>query len=353
MPVPTDEQAKDALLFAAKLYAAEGVTTVHDNFFSLATPYFHKAYFDLAASGRMPLRIKIWPYMPNLRISSRVSRALFESNDRYPDSKIKELIFFERESPKLFSSLWGGFKVAVDGGGPTSHWYSKPGVCLHTTEELQKMFRLFHRGSHQVSTHAVGDNAVDLILDAIEAAQKEHPRKDCRHRIEHALSPGANTLERIKRLGVVVSTHPQWFYSWGDKWSGLKFREQFFGVIPLHSYLNMDIPLAMGADPPAFPVHKPQLALSEAVTRVTQKGYTFDDAESISIQEALKIQTMGSAYAGFQEGEIGSIEKGKRADMVIWEKDFYSVPPKEIKEFSAEITVVGGKVVYNKNSGPS
>jgi predicted amidohydrolase YtcJ len=349
MPVPDDDKAEDALLFAARLYAAEGVTAVHDNFFSLGSPYFHKAYFELAALEKMPLRIKLWAYMPNFHISTRVFQSLFESKDFHPKSKIKDLIFYNRENPKLFTSLWGGFKMAVDGGGPTSHWYRNPGVCLHKPEELYNMFKLFHQAGHQVSVHAVGDNAVDLMLDIIEAANRDYPREGHRHRIEHALSPKTYSLERMNRLGVVISTHPQWFFAWGDKWTGLKMREDFFGVIPLKSFLKSNISLAMGADPPAFPVYKPQVALAEAVNRVTQGGYHFDPAESITIQEALKIQTMGSAYAGFQENEIGSIEKGKLADMVIWDRDFYTVPPDKIKDVKAEMTILGGKIVYRCN----
>ena len=211
------------------------------------------------------------------------------------------------------------------------------------------MFKLFHQAGHQVSVHAVGDNAVDLMLDIIEAANRDYPREGHRHRIEHALSPKTYSLERMNRLGVVISTHPQWFFAWGDKWTGLKMREDFFGVIPLKSYLKSNISLAIGADPPAFPVYKPQVALAEAVNRVTQGGYHFDPAESITIQEALKIQTMGSAYAGFQENEIGSIEKGKLADMVIWDRDFYTVPPDKIKDVKAEMTILGGKIVYRYN----
>jgi predicted amidohydrolase YtcJ len=352
MPVADQEQAKDALLYAAQLYAAEGVTTVHDNFLSLGRPHFHKAYFELAQSGEMPLMIKLWPYMSNSYVASRVSHMLFESKRIYPESKIKELIFYNREDPELFASLWGGFKMAVDGGGPTSHWYQRPGFCLHTNDELQKMFKILHRTGHQVSVHAVGDKAVDLILDAIEAGLQEVSREDHRHRIEHALSPQTNSLKRMKRMGVLVSTHPQWFFAWGDKWTGLKRREDYFGVIPLRSYLKRGIPVAIGADPPAFPVYQPQVALSEAVTRITRGGYLFDSAESLSIQEALRIQTMGSAYAGFQENEIGSIEKGKLANMVVWSRDFYAIPPVEIKDVKAELTMLKGKIVYKSNSTP-
>ena len=76
-----------------------------------------------------------------------------------------------------------------------------------------------------------------------------------------------------------------------------------------------------------------------------------DSAESITIQEALKMQTMGSAYAAFQEKEIGSIETGKLADMVVWDRDYYSVSKDGIKDIQAVMTLVGGKIVYEKKGG--
>jgi predicted amidohydrolase YtcJ len=292
----------------------------------------------------MPVRIKIWPYFANFDVASRVFKALFESDELHPASRIKELILFKKEFPPLFTSLWGGFKMAVDG---VPLWHANPqGFPMHKTEELHKMFKLFHRADHQVSIHASGDRAVDLILDAIEAALKEHPRQDHRHRIEHAICPQPISLERIKRLGVVVSTHPQFIFAWGDKWGGLKNRK---GVIPLKSYLKKGIPVAIGADPPAFPIYQPQVALWEAGARITKDGYLFDPAESISIQEVLRVQTMGSAYSGFQEKEIGSIEKGKLADMVVWNRDFYTIPKDQIKDVKAILTIVGGKIVHEKN----
>jgi predicted amidohydrolase YtcJ len=348
MPVPDDAQAKDALLYAANLYAAEGVTTVHDNFFALTESHFHKAYFELAQTRKMPLRIKLWPYMPNFYAASRVVPALFESEARFQQSPLKVLIKYEREHPALFSSLWGGFKLAVDGGGRTAMWYRNPGALpLHKMDELNNMVCLFHRAGHQVSVHAVGDKAVDVILDAFETAQRQYPRDNPRHRIEHSLSPERKSLDRMKKLGIVVSTHPQWLFGWGDKAAGLKRLDRNGrGVIPVKSYLNNDIPLAFGADPPAFPLYQPQVALAGAVRRRTRKGYAFDSGESVSIQKALKCQTMGSAYAGFQEREIGSIEQGKLADLVVWDRDLYAVSSAEIQGVKAEVTMVGGEIVY-------
>jgi len=346
MPLPDEGQSREALLYAARRYAAEGVTTVHDNFFSLGTPHFHRAYFETVRSGQMHLRIKLWSYIPNAYIGKRVQYALFESDELYPRSKIKDLISYKRESPELFNSLWGGFKMAVDGAGG-GLWYFNPyAIPLHKPEELHKMFGIFHKAGHHVSVHAVGNQAVDQLLDAIEASLKEQPREDHRHRIEHALGPQTNSIERMKRLGIVICTHPQWLFGWGDKWQGLQRREDQIGVIPLRSYLKAGITVALGADPPAFPIYKPQFALWQAGARLTRGGYRFDPAEGISIQEALRAQTMGGAHAGFQEKEIGSIEKGKEADMVVWDRDFYTIPQDEIRNVKAELTMVGGKIVH-------
>lgn len=344
MPDPDRRQSQDALLFAANLYAAEGVTTVHDNFFALNQANFQKAYFELTRSLRMPLRIKIWPYIGNHRTASWLVNELFGSGK----SEGVELAVYKRRYSKLFDSLWGGFKMAVDGGGTTSLWYDNPNALpMHRMAELHSMFELFHRAGHQVSVHAVGDKAVDLMLDVIEAAHKGHPKANLRHRIEHALCPRTHSLERIQRLGVVISTHPQWFFYWGD---GMRFQRKLERegqkTMPLKSYLRNGVIVAIGADPPAFPLYQPQLALWQAVARTTRGGYRFDRGESLSIQEALRMQTMGSAYAAFQEKELGSIEKGKLADMAVWDKDFYTISEEEIKDTKAEVTFVGGKIIY-------
>lgn len=116
-------------------------------------------------------------------------------------------------------------------------------------------------------------------------------------------------------------------------------------------YPYAKITSAFGADPPAFPLYQPQIALWQATKRTTKAGVRLDSAESISIQKALRIQTMGSAYAGFQEREIGSIETGKLADMVVWDSDYYTVSTDQIKDVKAVMTFVGGKIMYEKRNG--
>jgi len=121
-------------------------------------------------------------------------------------------------------------------------------------------------------------------------------------------------------------------------------------AIPLKSYLYYGIPVALGVDPSAFPLYEPQVALWQALNRTTKGGYRLDAAESISIQEALRMQTMGSAYAGFQEKEFGSLEPGKFADLVVWNRDYYRIPPNETKDVKAMLTLMGEKIVH-ENKG--
>jgi predicted amidohydrolase YtcJ len=172
--------------------------------------------------------------------------------------------------------------------------------------------------------------------------------KDHRHRVEHALSPTATALEQMAEHGIAVCTHPQWIYKWVDRARLLKFLDRERGVIPLKSYLQHNISVAFGADPPAFPRYQPQLALWQAAARITKHNNQFNTAEAIPVKTALRLQTMGSAYAGFQEKELGSIEKGKCADFAVWKDDFYKAPVDRVKDIQAEMTIVNGKVIYDR-----
>lgn len=349
IPAPNERQMKRVIGHAAELYSREGVTSVHDNFFmvtGMSNVESSRLYFDLAASGQLPVRLKIWPYLPTLADTQDAVTELFGNGKPNSASPFYELGAMKREDPASFDRVWGGLKIAIDGSGPTSGWYRNPGaLMLHSPAELRQMVDIIHRAGQQVSVHATGDQAVDTMLDAFEAAQKAHPRPDPRHRIEHAILPAAASFRRIRKAGVIVSTHPQFIFAWGERWTGVRKTE----FIPVRSFLENQIQLAFGADPPAFPLWHPQVALWQAVARVSRGGERFSTGQSITIKQALRIQTMGSAFAAFQERDLGSLEKGKLADMVVWDRDFPTVPTEQIREAKALITIVGGKIVFEKD----
>ncbi|GEM_PF-303291 len=349
IPPPTAEQMKMVISHAAALYSQEGVTSVHDNFFmvtGMSSVDSSRLYFDLAASGRLPLRVKIWPYLPTLHDTHDAVAELFTASEPNPSSPFYSLGEMKRADPVSFARVWGGLKIAIDGSGPTAGWSRNPkALMLHSPAELRQMVNIIHKVGQQVNVHAVGNMAVETMLDAFEVAQREHDRPDPRHRIEHALWPGDESIRRIKKAGIVISTHPQFIYAWGDLFGKGQRVPEF---IPLRSFLNRQIPVALGADPPAFPLWQPQYALWQAVARVSKGGTRFAPSEAISIGEALRLQTMGSAYAAFQERDLGSLEEGKLADMVVWDQDFLTMPTEEIRNAKVCTTIIGGKVVFSR-----
>lgn len=346
IPPPNAARMKSVIGHAAELYSREGVTSIHDNFFmvtGMSSVESSRLYFDLAASGQLPVRVKIWPYLPTLTDTRDAVAELSGAGKPNPVSPFHELGDMKRTDPEAFARVWGGLKIAIDGSGPTAGWSRNPGaLMLHSPADLRQMVDTIHRAGQQISVHATGDQAVDTMLDAFEAAQQAYPRPDPRHRIEHAILPAAPSFRRIRKAGVIVSTHPQFIFAWGDRWSGMRKAE----FIPVHSFLENRIPLAFGADPPAFPLWQPQIALWQAVARVTKGGSRFASGESISIKQSLRIHTLGGAYASFQEHDLGSLEKGKLADMVVWDRDFLTIPTEEIRDAKALMTIVGGKIVF-------
>jgi predicted amidohydrolase YtcJ len=223
---------------------------------------------------------------------------------------------------------------------------SQRAYIYHTQETLNEIVTMFHKEGYQVGFHVVGDKATDMALDAIEHAMQTAPRPDPRHRLEHAVIPTAEALERIKRLGVIISTQPCWLSLFGPGFEKALGEEHMKRFMPLKTILDKGIHLAFGSDPPAVPVIEPKWGLIGATTRWTLEKRAIMPEESISMKDALRAYTMGSAYAAFEENVRGSIEPSKMADMVVWSHDLYTVPPKDLPNLRTLATMVEGQVVY-------
>ncbi len=256
-----------------------------------------------------------------------------------------------------FSGEWltfGGWKLAIDGGGGAgtqlmhdrSLRVANRSYPFFEQNVLNRMVLQLHRTGLQIAIHACGDRAVDMSINAYEAALQASPRPNHRHRIEHAMFVTPQALERIKRLGIIISTQPQWISFFGEgqhMWTSDAAMERFF---PLRSMMDMGIPVAFGCDVPATIMVEPRYAFIGAVTRTNRGGYMPAPEQSISIRDALRIHTMGSAYASFEENIKGSIEPGKLADMVVWSHDIYTASSRELAALKPLATIVGGKIAY-------
>jgi hypothetical protein len=187
-----------------------------------------------------------------------------------------------------------------------------------------------------------------MLLEAFEKALTRLPRPDHRHRIEHASVASPDILEKVKELGLVLVLH-SYVYEHGDKME--EFGADRWGMMHANrSALDMGIPVAGNSDY-GVSAAIPLLRIQSMVTRTSAEGKVYGPEQKISPEEAIRVWTMGSAFSVFEEEVKGSIEAGKLADFVILSADPTAVPVDEIKDIVVDTTVVGGKVVYDGNSG--
>ena len=210
-------------------------------------------------------------------------------------------------------------------------------------ESLNKRIASIHDAGFQVAVHANGDREIDMVLDAIEYALKRNPRENHRHRIEHCSVVNERILKRIKDLGVVLAPH-SYVYEHGDKMEAYG-EGRWNWMHPNHSCVELGIPVAGNSDSSvsdAFPL----LRMQSMATRRCVTGKVYGPKQRVTPMEALRIWTLGSAYASFDEKEKGSIGPGKLADFVVLSADPLKTPPEEIKDIPVEMTVIGGEEVW-------
>jgi len=330
--VVTDEDKRGFVLTGANKCFQAGYTSIEDVI--IATAGDVKLYIDMAKEGKLPINVYMLKYVESLeQAKTELGKADHWKGNHYN---------------------FAGWKIAVDGGASAgtvlmydrSVSASKRAYLYHEPETLNEMVATFHDAGYQVAFHVIGDNAIDMALDAIEYALEKNPRADHRHRLEHVIVPTPEALDRIQKLGVIVSTSPQWISFFANYWQDALGEENMKRFMPLKTMLDKGIRLAFGCDVPATPIMDPKWALIGATTRKTFDLYQTEPGESISMRDALRAHTMGSAYAAFEENIRGSIEPGKTADMVVWSENLYSASLQKLANMRVEATIVEGEVVY-------
>lgn len=249
----------------------------------------------------------------------------------------------------------GHVKILIDGStsGPScatsqpySHDPALKGIQLYTQEEADDIIIKAHNAGFNVSAHAVGDVAVDVILTAIERAMAQNPRP-CRHRIEHCGIINENLLSRIKKAGIVPVPNPGFFNENAEiyvKYYGDRVNWMF----PLRAYLDNGITAALGSDSPVIEAD-PMIGLYGALTRADKcSGIVAGKDQRIGIMDAIRMYTYNGAYASLEEKIKGSIEPGKLADLVILSENILDTPVEELKSLKADMTVINGQIVYER-----
>ena len=248
----------------------------------------------------------------------------------------------------------GGVKLAVDGGfegGLMREPYERPwdengtfrGLQTLETERFFTIVRDLNRLDWRVATHAVGDAAIDLVLNAYEKANAERSIVNRRWSIEHAFIGRPDHLPRMKALGVAISAQnhlylagPSLVQYWGRTRAGI--------TTPAKMYLDAGLPVSSGTDAPVVP-YPPLWTLYHFVTRDTITGGVLGADQRVTRQQALRMATINNAWLNMEERTKGSIEPNKLADLVILNEDPLTCPEPRLRDARVLATMVGGKVV--------
>ncbi|MCW2943862.1 MAG: putative amidohydrolase ytcJ [Actinoallomurus sp.] len=247
-----------------------------------------------------------------------------------------------------------GVKAFVDGaiGGRTcllSEPYADSGghgLQTTSTEELFGAVRTVHRDGNRVGVHANGDAAIRLVLDAFEAAQRETPRPGLRHRIEHCSVVDSGILSRMKALGAIAVPFAGYVAYHGgalNTWYGAERTERMFAH---RSFLDAGVTVAGSSDYPCGP-YEPLLGLQSMVTREgLDDGEPVGTSQRVSVEEALRIFTVGSAEAEDASGVKGRLAPGYLADFVVLGENPLTIDPHGIASIPVRATYVGGERVH-------
>ncbi len=218
--------------------------------------------------------------------------------------------------------------------------------------ELQSAIIAAHRSGWQVATHAIGDLAIDVVLDAYEIALTEFPRPDPRHRIEHFAVVQPRQVERAARLGVIAVPQGRFASELGDGMLAAVGPERHSWLYRQRSLLEAGMVLPGSSDRPVV-TGAPLAGIADMVNRRTASGEPFNPGEAITAGQALYAYTRGSAYASRQEHVKGSIAPGLLADLVILSEDPTAVSPDRIAGLTVLATIVGGEPRYRNGAFPA
>ncbi len=332
------QELMKAMGAASESLIKEGITSVHD---SGGYGYSQmRAFQDAIQEQILKVRVysMIFSFVDNVDFVNRFIRIGLHTG--FGDERFKI----------------GPLKLMIDGSssGPTAAtlepYTSNPedyGVLTMEQEQVNDIILKAHEVGYQVTTHAVGDRAVTVIVNAIENALNKFPRKDARHRIEHCAMINEELLNRIKSLGIIPVPQPVFLYEFGDGYVVNYGRERADRMFTCRSFLNKGI-LAAGSSDCPITYANPLLNLYMAVNRTTQTGQVMNEAEKLTVEEGLRLFTYNGAYASFEEDIKGSLERGKLADLVVLSDSLYNTEPHKIRDLTVDMTFIDGKCVYAK-----
>jgi len=335
IPDRSEAELDRALQAAAQHAVSRGVTMIAD----MGSWAGLETYRRARAKDALPLRVySVVPLATHDRLASYVAE-------------------HGRGDERLF---WGGLKGFVDGSlGSTTAWFYDPyadepgttGLMVTDTTELRSAILEADRDGFHLIVHAIGDRANDWLLDVYAAARAAHGDRDRRFRIEHAQHLSRSAISRFGPDGVIASMQP--YHAIDDgRWAGKRIGpDRVKTTYAFRDLLAAEAPVAFGSDWTVAPID-PMLGIYAAVTRRTIDGANPEGwvpEQKISVEQALTAYTSAAAHACYLEDRLGTLEPGNYADLVVLSHDIFTIDPIEIEGVKVDLTMVEGKVVFERN----
>ena len=353
LPPMTREQQKAGLVKMIEDFNREGMTGAKDPGIGEAK---WELYKELLAEGRLTVRVFALWSGPTRAQDVPAVLAHLNANPRLPATL----------GDGMLSS--GGVKMFMDGsGGARTAWMyddwnrnrtgkdtGNSGYPNTPPDAYRAIVTAFHKAGVHVSTHAIGDRAIDWVVDTYAQMLAATPTRGLRHGVIHANTPTDHAIAEIARLQRDFdAAYPEAsaaFMWWiGDNYAANLGPERSLRLKPFKTFVNKNIKWAQGSDYSVTP-YPARYGLWASVARETLQGSwgrtPFGTAEAIDVHTALRSYTIWAAHQLFQDERIGSIEAGKDADLAVWDRDPYTVPTAALKDMRAELTLVKGRPVF-------
>jgi hypothetical protein len=330
VPLPTAAEYEAMVRAFGRHQLERGITSSSD---CGVRPELVEMYRALDARGALTQRLNV---MPLRRVDGR------SDNLPLPDRSLTERL--RVDTIKLLAD--GGLSSATAALRESYRHADTRGVHRLEEEELRELMRETHAAGWRLAVHAIGDEAIERVLSAYESLGPEVPRR--RHRIEHLGLPDRGHLRRAASLKIVAVPQTVFIHSLGRNFREYLPEALLARAYPVREMMEAGIPVALSSDAPVVEEDSPLLGIQAAVLRRDADGIAIAPDQAITAAEALRAYTAGGAFASGDEANRGTLSPGKWADLAVLSGDPVAVDPEGLSRIRVDMTVVGGKIVFER-----